>query len=224
MLFFNYLDSSTNWLVYFQDAASPVMEGIIDLYYGLISYVVFFIIFILFYVLVVLVRMVLVRMLYSFNSNSIQIKIKETKIVVFPKCTSFEVISPLLPHWTEPILVTNTPLVRPVASNNLEFKLIYSVNYFKPYLSCLQLYRLLSADLPICWQAFYRKYQKFVNRESNAELLVSDELYFPSGKHNTKILTFNGIMLFEQANKTKFKFCHFSIVNFYIAADIALKH
>ena len=62
MLFLNYLDSSTNWQVYFQDAASPVMEGIINLHHDLM----FFITFILFFVLVVLVRT-----LYYFNSNSI---------------------------------------------------------------------------------------------------------------------------------------------------------
>jgi len=46
------LDSSTAWQVYFQDAATPVMEGIINLHHDLM----FFITFILFFVLVVMAR------------------------------------------------------------------------------------------------------------------------------------------------------------------------
>jgi cytochrome c oxidase subunit 2 len=50
---FNFLlDSSTPWQLYFQDAATPVMEGIINLHHDLM----FFITFILFFVLVVLLR------------------------------------------------------------------------------------------------------------------------------------------------------------------------
>jgi len=56
------LDSSTPWQLYFQDAATPVMEGIINLHHDLM----FFITFILFFVLVVLLRT-----LYFFNSNSV---------------------------------------------------------------------------------------------------------------------------------------------------------
>jgi len=48
--------------LYFQDAATPVMEGIINLHHDLM----FFITFILFFVLVVLLRT-----LYFFNSNSV---------------------------------------------------------------------------------------------------------------------------------------------------------
>ena len=62
MLSFFLLDSSTAWQLGFQDAASPVMEGIINLHHDLM----FFITFILFFVLVVLVRT-----LYFFNTNSI---------------------------------------------------------------------------------------------------------------------------------------------------------
>jgi cytochrome c oxidase subunit 2 len=47
--------------LYFQDAASPVMEGIINLHHDLM----FFITFIFFFVLVVMIR----TLLY-FNSNS----------------------------------------------------------------------------------------------------------------------------------------------------------
>lgn len=55
------LDSSSPWQMGFQDAGSPVMEGIINLHHDLM----FFITFILFFVLVVLVRT-----LYFFNINS----------------------------------------------------------------------------------------------------------------------------------------------------------
>jgi cytochrome c oxidase subunit 2 len=56
------LDSSSPWQLGFQDAATPVMEGIINLHHDLM----FFITFILFFVLVVLVRT-----LYFFNAESI---------------------------------------------------------------------------------------------------------------------------------------------------------
>ena len=52
MIFSQFLDSSTPWQLYFQDAASPVMEGIINLHHDLM----FFITFIFFFVLVVMVR------------------------------------------------------------------------------------------------------------------------------------------------------------------------
>ena len=52
---FNLLDSSSAWQVYFQDAATPVMEGIINLHHDLM----FFITFILFFVLVVMARTLL---------------------------------------------------------------------------------------------------------------------------------------------------------------------
>ena len=56
------LDSSTPWQMYFQNAATPVMEGIINLHHDLM----FFITFILFFVLVVLLRT-----LYFFKSDSV---------------------------------------------------------------------------------------------------------------------------------------------------------
>jgi len=52
MIFSQFLDSSTSWQLYFQDAASPVMEGIINLHHDLM----FFITFIFFFVLVVMAR------------------------------------------------------------------------------------------------------------------------------------------------------------------------
>jgi cytochrome c oxidase subunit 2 len=55
------LDSSSAWQLSFQDAATPVMEGIINLHHDLM----FFITFILFFVLVVLVRTI-----YFFSANS----------------------------------------------------------------------------------------------------------------------------------------------------------
>jgi|TARA_B100000795_G_scaffold1501_1_gene1036 cytochrome c oxidase subunit 2 len=55
------LDSSTSWQLYFQDAATPVMEGIINLHHDLM----FFITFIFFFVLVVMART-----LYFFQKTS----------------------------------------------------------------------------------------------------------------------------------------------------------
>ena len=55
------LDSSTSWQLYFQDAATPVMEGIINLHHDLM----FFITFIFFFVLVVMART-----LYYFQKTS----------------------------------------------------------------------------------------------------------------------------------------------------------
>jgi cytochrome c oxidase subunit 2 len=46
------MDSSIAWQMFFQDAATPVMEGIINLHHDLM----FFITFIFFFVLVVLIR------------------------------------------------------------------------------------------------------------------------------------------------------------------------
>lgn len=54
LLNFN-LDSSIPWQLFFQDAATPVMEGIINLHHDLM----FFISFILFFVLVVMIRTLL---------------------------------------------------------------------------------------------------------------------------------------------------------------------
>ena len=61
MTFCQFLDSSTAWQLYFQDAASPVMEGIINLHHDLM----FFITFLFFFVLVVMVRT-----LWYFNSDA----------------------------------------------------------------------------------------------------------------------------------------------------------
>tara|TARA_B100000768_G_C11223037_1_gene351471 strand:+ start:314 stop:613 length:300 start_codon:yes stop_codon:yes gene_type:complete len=55
MILFFLLDSSTPWQMSFQDAATPVMEGIINLHHDLM----FFITLILFFVLVVLIRTLL---------------------------------------------------------------------------------------------------------------------------------------------------------------------
>jgi cytochrome c oxidase subunit 2 len=46
------LDSSSSWQIYFQDSATPVMEGIINLHHDLM----FFITFVFFFVLIVLTR------------------------------------------------------------------------------------------------------------------------------------------------------------------------
>ena len=62
MCFLIKLDSSIGWQVYFQDAATPVMEGIINLHHDLM----FFITFIFFFVFILMYRT-----LYYFNSSSI---------------------------------------------------------------------------------------------------------------------------------------------------------
>ena len=62
-MFLNYLlDSSSPWQIYFQDPATPVMEGIINLHHDLM----FFITFIFFFVLIVLGRT-----LYFYTDNSV---------------------------------------------------------------------------------------------------------------------------------------------------------
>jgi cytochrome c oxidase subunit 2 len=63
MIFFQFLDSSTQWQLYFQDAATPVMEGIINLHHDLM----FFITFIFFFVLVVMARTLIY---FYWNSNN----------------------------------------------------------------------------------------------------------------------------------------------------------
>ena len=55
-----FLDSSRPWQIFFQDAASPVMEGIVNLHNELM----FFLTFILFFVILMLVRVI-----SSFNLN-----------------------------------------------------------------------------------------------------------------------------------------------------------
>jgi cytochrome c oxidase subunit 2 len=52
MTIFFLLDSSVSWQMFFQDAATPVMEGIINLHHDLM----FFITFIFFFVAVVMAR------------------------------------------------------------------------------------------------------------------------------------------------------------------------
>ena len=62
------LDSSTSWQLYFQDAATPVMEGIINLHHDLM----FFITFIFFFVLVIMARTLFFfqQSTETFKSNS----------------------------------------------------------------------------------------------------------------------------------------------------------
>jgi cytochrome c oxidase subunit 2 len=65
MSFLQFLDSSTAWQLYFQDAASPVMEGIINLHHDLM----FFITFIFFFVLIVMARTLQYFNNYSNNAG-----------------------------------------------------------------------------------------------------------------------------------------------------------
>lgn len=78
------LDSSSAWQINFQDAATPVMEGIINLHHDLM----FFITFILFFVLVVLIRT-----LYFFNSSSSNASIGKNVV----HGTAIEIIWTVLP-------------------------------------------------------------------------------------------------------------------------------
>ena len=66
MKHFFILDSSVSWQLYFQDAATPVMEGIINLHHDLM----FFITFIFFFVLVVMARTLYFFQYSEENANS----------------------------------------------------------------------------------------------------------------------------------------------------------
>jgi cytochrome c oxidase subunit 2 len=66
MTFFQFLDSSTPWQLYFQDAASPVMEGIINLHHDLM----FFITFLFFFVFIVMARTLLYFHMDSVNAGT----------------------------------------------------------------------------------------------------------------------------------------------------------
>lgn len=77
-------DSSSFWQLYFQDAATPVMKGIIDLHHDLM----FFIVFIFFFVSVILARTLVY---YSASSNENQ----TARSVVHG--TTIEIIWTLLP-------------------------------------------------------------------------------------------------------------------------------
>ena len=81
----NLLDSSISWQTMFQDAASPVMEGIINLHHDLM----FFITFIFFFVLVVMVRT-----LHSFRFN-LGISSSDSRLVVHG--TAIEIIWTVIP-------------------------------------------------------------------------------------------------------------------------------
>jgi len=61
------LDSSSPWQMFFQDSASPVMEGIINLHHDLM----FFLVFVLFFTLVVLGR-TLYYFQYSSSNDDVQ--------------------------------------------------------------------------------------------------------------------------------------------------------
>jgi len=65
MTTFFLFDSSLPWQLYFQDPASPIMEGIINLHHDLM----FFITFIFFFVLVVLTRT-----LTNFTASSMSVE------------------------------------------------------------------------------------------------------------------------------------------------------
>jgi cytochrome c oxidase subunit 2 len=59
------LDSSTSWQLFFQDSATPVMEGIVNLHHDLMV----FITFIFFFVLVIMAR----TLYYFQQTNSINL-------------------------------------------------------------------------------------------------------------------------------------------------------
>ena len=76
------LDSSLSWQMYFQDSATPIMEGIINLHHDLM----FFITFILFFVLVVIFRTLF---FFNYNLN------RSSNIIVH--CTVIEIIWTVIP-------------------------------------------------------------------------------------------------------------------------------
>ena len=63
------LDSSINWQMTFQDPASPVMEGIINLHHDLM----FFIVFVFFFVLIAMART-----LYYFTESEDNVELSRT--------------------------------------------------------------------------------------------------------------------------------------------------
>ena len=85
MMVFLTLDSSTPWQLYFQDAATPVMEGIINLHHDLM----FFIVFIFFFVSVVLARTL---MMFSYDEAK---KDSPNRLVVHG--TAIEIIWTVVP-------------------------------------------------------------------------------------------------------------------------------
>ena len=103
MIFFKFLDSSVPWQLYFQDAATPIMEGIINLHHDLM----FFITFILFFVLVVMAR----TLLY-FNNNSVYANIASNVV----HGTVLEIVWTVLPSLI--LIVVALP----------SFALLYSID------------------------------------------------------------------------------------------------
>jgi len=79
------LDSSVAWQCFFQDAASPVMEGIINLHHDLM----FFITFIFFFVLILMIRT-----LYNFSFDANRLN-DESRFVVHG--TFIEIIWTVIP-------------------------------------------------------------------------------------------------------------------------------
>jgi cytochrome c oxidase subunit 2 len=74
MLFFSSFDSATSWQLYFQDSATPVMEGITNLHHDLM----FFIAFIFFFVLIVMSNTI-----YFFQQNkAVNSRTDKTSILV----------------------------------------------------------------------------------------------------------------------------------------------
>nr|YP_010699859.1 cytochrome c oxidase subunit 2 [Chrysotila carterae]WCH62789.1 cytochrome c oxidase subunit 2 [Chrysotila carterae] len=69
---FHFLDSSYSWQLFFQDPASPVMEGIVNLHHDLM----FFLTFIFFFVVILLWRTL------SLFHNSVVVKDTQSRLVV----------------------------------------------------------------------------------------------------------------------------------------------
>jgi cytochrome c oxidase subunit 2 len=104
MFRFSMLDSSTPWQLYFQDAATPVMEGIINLHHDLM----FFITFIFFFVLIVMIRT-----LYFFRYSEKNMK-SPNRLVVHG--TTIEIIWTVVPSLI--LIVVALP----------SFALLYSID------------------------------------------------------------------------------------------------
>lgn len=100
----NFFDSSTPWQMFFQDSATPIMEGITNLHHDLM----FFITFILFFVLVVLART-----LFYFKKNDCYNDILSRSVV---HGTTIEIIWTVVPSLI--LIVVALP----------SFALLYSID------------------------------------------------------------------------------------------------
>lgn len=90
------LDSAWPWQLYFQDSASPVMEGIINLHHDLM----FFLVFILFFVLIILTKTLILFQNSSMNVTSSRKVVHGTLIeIIWTAIPSFILVIIALPSF-----------------------------------------------------------------------------------------------------------------------------